>query len=93
MDWPCPDGQQVRHGPNDVADNSVANLCYGPGSENCYDKCRDGSHGGRAVRRSDGIEFINMRVTAEETGCYFQNIWHVCNDKCKSTGGFGWEYI
>ena len=90
---PCPEGQQVRHGPNGVTDNSVSNLCYGTPSEDGFDKRRDGTHGGRAVRRSDGIEFINMRVAAEEIGCKYQNIWRVCNGKRKTTGGYGWEYI
>lgn len=90
---PCPDGQQVKHGPNGVADNSVANLCYGTRSEDGLDKRRDGTHGGRADRRSDGKEFINMRVAAEETGCDYRGIWNVCNGKNKTAGGYGWEYV
>lgn len=90
---PRPIGQQVRHGPNGVSDNSVSNLCYGTRREDCLDKRRDGTHGGRAIRRSDGIEFISMAVAAEESNCRRQNIWAVCNDINKTTGGFGWEYI
>ena len=90
---PCPDGQQVRHGLNGVTDNSISNLCYGTRSEDGLDRRRDGTHGGKAVRRSDGIEFINMRVAAEETGCEYQNIWAVCNGRLKTTGGYGWDYI
>lgn len=90
---PCPNGQQVRHGPNGKLDNSVFNLCYGTRSEDGLDKRRDGTHGGRPVRRSDGIKFINMHVAAEETGCRYQHIWAVCNGQQKTAGGYGWEYI
>lgn len=54
---------------------------------------RDGTHTGRPVRRSDGIEFISMSVAAEETGCWCQHIWKVCNGRLKTTGGYGWEYL
>lgn len=90
---PCPEGQQVRHGPNGIADNSVSNLCYGTRREDCLDKRRDGTHGGKPVRRSDGVEFINMRVAAEESGCWYQSIWSVCNGRLNKTGGYSWEYI
>ena len=90
---PRPDHQQVRHGPNGVQDNSVANLCYGTQSEDGLDKRRDGTHGGRPVRRSDGVEFINMAVAAEETGCNYTNIGYVCRGQRKHTGGYGWEYM
>jgi len=90
---PCPNGQQVRHGPNGVTDNSVSNLCYGTRRDDSLDKRRDGTHGGKAVRRSDGVEFINMRVAAEESNCKVSGIWRVCNRKRKTTGGYGWEYI
>lgn len=90
---PCPNGQQVRHGPNGVTDNSVSNLCYGTSSQDGFDMRRDGTHTGRPVRRSDGVEFINMAVAAEETGCSPRNIWSVCNKRRKTTGGFSWEYI
>jgi hypothetical protein len=89
---PCPDGQQVRHGPAGHLDNSVGNLCYGTGSQDGYDKRRDGTHGGRPVRRSDGVEFINMHVAAEETGCRYQNISKVCRGLRTMCGGYGWRY-
>jgi hypothetical protein len=90
---PRPDGQQVRHGPNGVSDNSVSNLCYGTLSENQKDRRRDGTHRGRRVRRSDGVEFINMHVAAEETGCRYSHIWDVCNGRRKTAGSYGWEYV
>lgn len=90
---PCPDGQQVRHGPNGKLDNSVSNLCYGTRSEDQFDRRRDGTHGGRPVRRSDGIEFINMSVAAEEMGCSPQAIWRACNSRYNRSGGYDWEYI
>jgi hypothetical protein len=40
---PCPEGQEVRHGPAGVADNSTENLCYGTRAENVADRTRDGT--------------------------------------------------
>lgn len=34
---PCPTGQECRHGPNGVTDNSVSNLSYGTSSENGWE--------------------------------------------------------
>jgi hypothetical protein len=90
---PCPDGQQVRHGPAGHLDNSVSNLCYGTPSQDHYDCRRDGTHGGRPVRRSDGVEFISMHVAAEESGCDARNIGKVCRGLRKKAGGFGWKFI
>jgi hypothetical protein len=44
---PCPEGQEVRHGPKGYADNSVGNLCYGTHAENMADMVRDGTRTGR----------------------------------------------
>ena len=90
---PCPDGLEVCHGPNGQMDNSVGNLRYDTHSNNGLDKRRDGTHRGRCVRRSDSVEFINLHVAAEESGCHYTNIWLVCNNKRKTAGGYGWEYI
>jgi hypothetical protein len=90
---PCPAGQECRHGPNGGSDNSVANLCYGTHSENCLDMRRDNTHGGRAVRRDDGKEFISLHVAAEESGSTYKNIWSVCNNRRHTAGGYGWEYV
>jgi len=90
---PCPDGQQVRHGQNGKLDNSVGNLCYGTPSQDGLDKRRDKTHGGKAVRRSDGREFVSMAVAAEESGCWVQHICSVCKGHLKTTGGYGWEYV
>lgn len=90
---PCPDGQQVRHGSNGKYDNSISNLCYGSRSEDGLDKRRDGTHIGRPVRRSDGVEFINMCQAAEESCCRREVIWQVCNGNYKTAGGYGWEYV
>ena len=40
---PCPAGQQVRHGPNGVDNNSADNLSYGTAAENAMDRERDGN--------------------------------------------------
>lgn len=90
---PCPEGQQIRHGPNGVTDNSVSNLCYGTRSEDQYDRRRDGTHGGRSVKRSDGAEFISMAIAAEESGCGSSNICKVCRGKAQTAGGYKWKYI
>lgn len=89
---PCPVGHEVRHGPEGVADNSVGNLCYGTRSENMYDGRRDGTGRGRSVTRDDGVEFVNMIVAGEETGCAHQSIWACCNGRIKTAGGFTWKY-
>lgn len=90
---PCPDGMEVCHGPNGKLDNSVSNLRYDTRSNNALDCRRDGTHGGRPVRRSDGVEYINMRVAAEESGCNPGHICNVCRGISKTTGGYGWEYV
>jgi len=90
---PCPDGQQVRHGLGGHLDNSVDNLSYGTHSQNELDKRRDGTHSGRAVRRSDGVEFPSMRVAGEASDCDHDNIWSACNGHSKTAGGYGWEYV
>ncbi len=89
---PCPEGEEVRHGPAGVADNSVGNLCYGTRSENNLDKRRDGTNSGRKVVRSDGVEFSSIREAAEESGCRHQYICLVCKGRYKTAGGFGWKY-
>ena len=89
---PCPDGQEVRHGANGIGDNSVGNLCYGTRSENLLDCRRDGTKGTPVVR-GDGVEFANMAIAAESSGCSPQNIWTCCNGKQKTTGGFSWKYF
>jgi hypothetical protein len=89
---PCPDGCEVRHGPNGVSDNSVSNLSYGTRSENQLDRRRDGTDNGRRVVRSDGVEFVNMREAAEESDCHASHIWLVCKGKAKSARGYGWRY-
>ena len=90
---PCPDGQQVRHGSNGKLDNSISNLCYGTKSQDQLDRRRDGTYNGRHVRRSDGVEFINMTLAAKETGCQVQSIWGTCNGRQHTGGGYGWEYV
>ncbi len=90
---PCPKGQRVRHGLNGKLDNSVSNLCYGTPSEDGLDMRRDGTHTGCPVRRSDGVEFINITVAAEESSCNRSLICAVCRGRRKTAGGFGWAYI
>jgi len=85
-------GAEVRHGANGINDNSISNLSYGTRQQNALDQRRDGTHGGRAVKRSDGKEFINLSVAAEETRCSRPNINHVLAGKRNKAGGFSWSY-
>src|SRR6185437_7645456 len=41
---PCPEGQEVRHGPNGKLDNRATELRYGTSSENNYDIVEHGKH-------------------------------------------------
>lgn len=41
---PCPDGQEVLHGPAGYIDNTPSNLSYGTRSQNMQDKLRDGTN-------------------------------------------------
>lgn len=88
-----PQGYVIRHGVNGVLDNSILNLCYGTRIEDGRDRRRDKTHCGQPVKRSDGTEFINMRVAAELSHCCYSNIWKVCNGKRNTAGGYGWEYV
>jgi hypothetical protein len=40
---PCPEGQEVRHGPGGQCDDRLVNLSYGTRSENHTDMIRDGT--------------------------------------------------
>lgn len=40
---PCPEGQEVRHGPGGNLDNRLVNLCYGTHLDNVADMVRDGT--------------------------------------------------
>lgn len=90
---PCPEGQQVCHNSKTVTDNSVGNLRYDTAKNNNLQRRKDGTHCGRAIRRSDGVEFINMHVAAEDSDCDSSDICKVCKGRRKTTGGFGWKYI
>jgi hypothetical protein len=89
---PRPEGCEVCHGSAGSKINSSYNLYYGTHKENGLDRRRDGTHGGKAVVRSDGAEFINMVVAAEETGCNKSCISAVCRGKRQTAKGFGWKY-
>lgn len=88
----CPEGQEIRHGPNGIDDNSVSNLSYGTRQQNALDQRRDHTDGGRPVIRSDGVIFQSISIAAEETNTYHSNIIKVCTGSRPSAGGFGWSY-
>lgn len=90
---PCPPGQQVRHGPYGITDNTIENLCYGTPEDQWADRIRDGTNTNKPVRRSDGEEFRSLSEAARQTSCDVSSISNVCKGKAKTTGGFGWTYI
>lgn len=94
---PCPTGCESRHGPIGFADNSIVNLCYGTHSDNEKDKDRDGTADRTTnecgVKRSDGVEFVNMEEAAKQSGTFNTNICAVCNGRRGSAGGYGWVRI
>lgn len=47
---------------------------------------------GRAIIRSDGRGFVNIRTAAEESSCSRASIWACCKGHRKYAGGFGWQY-
>ena len=84
---PCPDGQEVRHGPNGKLDNRATELCYGTRKENFADRVRDGgtNRGERHYRAKLTREAVkdirirfaageNQRVLAREYGVTSKNV-------------------
>lgn len=68
---PCPEGQQVRHGPNGKLDNRASQLCYGTPKDDGQDRVRDGSSR-KGVKShmakltdADVIEIRRRRATGE----------------------------
>jgi hypothetical protein len=60
---PCPEGQEVRHGPNGKLDNRASQLCYGTKDQQAEDKVRDGTdsagvRNGRAKLTEDDVRDI-----------------------------------
>ena len=91
---PRPDGLEVRHLNGDKLDNRLVNLKYGTRSENRLDiRQTGGDKNYRAVRRSDGKEYISVVIAAEDIGRHPKRISEVCKGRQKTTGGFGWSYI
>lgn len=83
----CPDGQEVRHGPNGKLDNRPSELCYGTRSQNVRDRTRDGQdnrgeRSGHAKLTTGAVLAIRARYAAgehqvtlaSEFGVTFQNI-------------------
>ena len=89
----CPEGMEVRHGVGKETDNRVENLCYGTRAQQYLDRVRDGTQGRKPVRRSDGVEFINVGFAARETRGNHSHICAVCRGQRKTAGGYGWEYV
>lgn len=68
---PCPEGQQVRHGPAGSLVNTVDNISYGTAAENQADRERDGTsnRGGRnpmAKLTEPEVQRIRLRYQAGE---------------------------
>jgi hypothetical protein len=80
---PCPEGQEVRHGPNGKLDNRASQLCYGTRRDNKADQLRDGTlnrgelHGKHKLRDAD-IGDIRRRVAAGEVQRAIAREYGVC---------------
>jgi hypothetical protein len=66
---PCPEGQEVRHGPGGSSDDRAVNLSYGTAQQNVHDKYRDGTMArgerhGRAKLTEAIVGEIRMRYAA-----------------------------
>jgi hypothetical protein len=59
---PCPEGQEVRHGPKGRYCNELENLCYGTRKENMADTLRDGT---RAQGSRHGSAVLNEEIVTE----------------------------
>lgn len=90
---PCPTGKQVRHGPGLILDNTVPNLCYGTPMQDLEDRRRDGTSTERAVRCSDGVEYISIATASRARGIDYSQLRQACRGRGQTAGGFGWEYI
>jgi len=89
---PCPEGMEVLHGPNGVADNSVNNLSYGTRRQNMQDKLRDGTQPRgtqcyqtklseddvREIRRMKA-EFVPLSVISERFNISKPHICGICS--------------
>lgn len=78
---PCPEGQEVLHGPGGKLDNSLPNLSYGTRAENCADKMRDGTsnwgerNGSARLSEADIREIRRMYVSTKHLGRYHPDRW------------------
>lgn len=89
-----PKDMQACHNDGDKENNRLNNLRWDTPKNNCRDKRHHGTHGGRPVVRSDGKEYLNSVVAAEEMGCHRNSIANVCRPahKAKTLYGYGWRY-
>ena len=91
---PRPVGMQGCHENGIPTDNCATNLRWGTLQHNNLNKRDHGTNRGRAVRRSDGVEFQSMCEAAESTQAATPaNIWKVCNGRAHTAGSYNWEYI
>ncbi len=89
----CPEGLEVCHGELGKINNSIENLRYDTHSANKLDCRRDDNGRFRPVQRSDGLEFINIAMASEFTGCNQSHITNVCRGRHNTCGGYGWSYL
>jgi hypothetical protein len=87
-----PVSMEICHGPKGQFVNTVSNLSYGTSKQNSLDMRRDSTHTGVRVLRSDGKQYTNMCIAAENVSCHNSQICMVCKGKVKTAGGFGWSY-
>lgn len=68
----CPEGEEVRHGPNGKLDNRASQLCYGTRDQQAEDKVRDGTdsvgvRNGRARLTEDDVRDIRAAYVGGTT--------------------------
>lgn len=89
----APASKECCHNDGNRQNNKLTNLRWDTPRNNTLDKRKHGTHGGRAVKRGDGIIFDNLHIAGEKSGCDYRNIWAVCNGAKKTSGGYTWEYV
>ena len=96
---PIPEGLQVRHGPQGVADNSVSNLSYGTPKENQADRKRDGTRleGSQCswakISEADVLQ-IKQGVAAGISQRHFARLYGISPALiCRIVSGHVWKHV
>ena len=97
---PCPDGQEVCHGPAGRRDNRLVNLSYGtPSKNNGEDKRRDGTLpvgvlNPRAILTEEIVRECRIRVAAGESRSALAREFDVSDTVIrKAVAGIAWRHV